>query len=89
MRQVDNECVGCTGMGLPCMHCGKKHISHYTCDGHGCDADTIDGVTKLYEDGDKHYCLKCLIENYKNDFIEYMTTLYGEEWATECFEVVT
>lgn len=87
MQRVDNECVGCTSMGLPCMHCGRKHVSHYVCDGLNCEEDTISG-TKLYEDGDKHYCLKCLIENYKNDFIEYMTEEHGDEWAAECFEVV-
>ena len=85
MRRVDNYCVGCP---QGCINCGRKHVSHYVCDGYKCDADTIDGETILYADGDKHYCLKCLIENNKADFVEYMTYMYGEEWASENFAEV-
>lgn len=84
MQKVENECVGCEY----CINCGRKHVSHYVCDGENCDADTIDGETKLYEDGDRQYCLRCLIEIYKDDFMEYMIEEHGEEWANECFAVV-
>ena len=85
MRRTDDYCVNCP---QGCIHCGRKHVSHYVCDGHNCDADTIDGETKLYEDGDRHYCLKCLIKKYKNDFLEAMIEDHGEEWAAECFAEV-
>lgn len=84
MQKVENECVGCEY----CINCGRKHVSHYVCDGHNCEADTIDGETKLYEDGDRHYCLRCLIEIYKDDFMDEMIAEHGEEWALMNFEEV-
>lgn len=84
MQRVDDYCVDCA---IGCINCGRKHVSHYVCDGHNCDADTLDGETKMYEDGSKHYCLKCLIAKNLEEFIEDM----NEEclnWAQDNYETV-
>jgi len=86
MRRTDDYCVGCP---QGCIHCGRKHVTHYVCDGENCDADTIDGVTKLYEDEGKQYCLMCIIKNNLNEFIGDMITDHGYKWVTDNFCEVT
>ena len=82
-RLIDNFCVECD----VCRHCGRdKDVIHYECD--SCDADNIDGETKIYSDGAYHYCLTCLLRKHMLDFATDMVEEYGEEWADENYEVV-
>lgn len=85
MRKVDNFCVGCP---QGCIYCGRKHVVHYICDSEDCDADTIDGETKLYEYMGKQYCRSCIIDKCLTDFIRDMEREHGAEWVTENFEEV-
>lgn len=86
MKRVENNCVGCTGMGLPCVHCGRDHdYVYYECD--SCDKTTLNEDI-LYEDDGKHYCLECLIKKNMNDFVRYAMEEVGAEWADANFEEV-
>ena len=84
MQRVDDYCVDCA---IGCINCGRKHVSHYVCDGKGCDADTLDGETVLYEDNGKHYCLKCLIEKNLEVFVGDMEQ-ECVDWARDNYSEV-
>ena len=84
MQRVDDYCVNCS---MGCIHCGRKHVHHFTCDGRGCDADTLDGETVLYEDSGLHYCLRCLIERNLAVFIADMKE-ECENWARDNYNEV-
>ena len=56
-----DECVGCSGMGLPCLgsSCPNRNAIHYKCDGCG------DEDVPLYEyDDGSQLCEGCIISNY-------------------------
>lgn len=61
MRVIENECVGCTSMGLPCIGpgCPNRHVVRYYCD--NCDCE-LDGYEEPEEYDGHHYCEDCLIE---------------------------
>lgn len=43
MREVTNECVGCTSIGLPCMgsSCRNRNVVRYYCDECEEEVDTL------------------------------------------------
>ena len=56
MIKFENDCNGCTDIGLPCRKCGLEKSPHYYCDECGDE-------TKLYyfDDG-KELCADCLLK---------------------------
>lgn len=63
MRIIDNECVNCTSMGLPCMgsSCQNRNITRYYCD--NCNEEFE--AENLYKYKNKELCAKCILENYE------------------------
>jgi len=84
MEAIDDFCVDCP---QGCINCGRKYVHHFVCDGKNCDADTLDGETRMYEDGSKHYCLKCLIIKHIDEFVD---DLEEEclDWAWDNYDIV-
>ena len=73
-KYIDDDCVGCER----CINCGRGEYIYYECD--ACDKSTLNGDT-LYKDGDKHYCLGCLVRQNLNDFLRYAIPEVGKDWA--------
>lgn len=67
MKDITNECVGCTSMGLYCMgsSCPNRSVERFYCDKCGSEE-------KLYIYGDSELCESCLLENFK--------IVEGSEW---------
>ena len=61
MKTIENECVGCTSMGLPCMgsSCPNRNVVRCYCD--ECGEET----TLYYYDDDKELCADCLLEKFE------------------------
>lgn len=57
MKTLENECVGCTGIGLPCIGlvCTNRNVPHFYCDECGEE-------TNLYKFDGEELCIGC-IEN--------------------------
>ena len=55
MRQVEDECVGCTAMGLHCIgsSCPNRNVVRYYCDECG-EEDT------LYDFDNQELCIECI-----------------------------
>ena len=58
MKRVENECVGCTYIGLSCMgnSCPNRNVVHYYCDKCG------EAIEVLYYFEDEELCISCIIE---------------------------
>lgn len=52
----ENECVGCTGLGLRCLgpSCKNRNIPHFYCDACGEE-------TELYYYDGGEYCADCIL----------------------------
>ena len=61
LRPVD-ECVGCSGMGMPCMgsRCPNRNVPHWFCD--KCD-DEFEPEA-LYDYNDEMLCAECLLNQF-------------------------
>ena len=59
MKKIENDCVGCTDIGLPCLGngCHNKNVPHYYCDRCGCE-DT------LYYYDSEELCQECLLNEF-------------------------
>lgn len=57
MKRIENDCVGCTDLGMHCMGsaCPKREAVHYYCDECGSEEE-------LYVFEDKELCLDCILE---------------------------
>lgn len=57
MKEITNECVDCTSVGLHCLgrSCPNRNVVHYYCDECGYEG-------KLYHYGDRELCEDCLLE---------------------------
>jgi hypothetical protein len=67
MRKIDDNCVGCTSMGLPCMApaCGNSSREMIFCDNHPEEyADYIVDGEELCEE-----CAKELLKEVFNDLL--------------------
>lgn len=55
MKQLENECVGCTSIGLHCIGsgCPKRNVPHWYCDECGDEE-------QLYHYEDKELCINCI-----------------------------
>lgn len=49
MTRIENDCNGCTDIGLPCRNCGRDRTPHHYCDRCG-DADNIQSSQKFILD---------------------------------------
>ena len=60
MRKIEDECVGCKSMGLPCLgnSCPNKNVIHYYCDHCGYEE-------KLYHYDDEEICEGCLLKHFE------------------------
>ena len=61
MTKIENDCVGCTDIGLPCKNCGRGRTPHHYCDRCGDE-------TRLYRFDDSELCTECLLECF--DIVE-------------------
>ena len=57
MKKIENECVGCTDLGLHCLggSCPNRNVVRFYCD--KCDKEK-----KLYHFDDKELCVDCLLD---------------------------
>lgn len=57
MKKTENECVGCTSVGLHCLGsgCPNRSVTRYYCDECGCEE-------KLYYFDGRELCVDCLLE---------------------------
>lgn len=55
MKKTENECVGCTSMGLPCRgnSCPNKAVTRFYCDECG-------GEEELYYYDEQELCIECV-----------------------------
>ena len=60
MQRIEDECVGCTTIGLYCMGsgCPNRNVIRYYCDNCGCE-------NKLYYYDDEELCEECLLEKFE------------------------
>ena len=58
MKRIENECVGCTSLGMHCQgsSCPNRNVVRFYCDKCGKETD-------LYYFDDKELCIDCIIEN--------------------------
>lgn len=58
MKRTENECVGCTELGIPCMgsSCPNRHVTRWYCDMCGDESDV------LYDYDDKELCEYCVLK---------------------------
>lgn len=60
MRKVEDECVGCTNIGLYCIgsSCPNRNVPHYYCDRCG-------NEDKLYCYDGEELCEECLLKEFE------------------------
>jgi hypothetical protein len=66
MIKYENECVGCTTIGLHCIgpSCRNRNVPHFYC-------DRCKNEAKLFHyDGDE-LCAKCIIKDISTETDEY------------------
>ena len=59
MKKLENECVGCTDLGLHCLgaSCRNRNVPHFYCDECGEE-------TKLYKYDGEELCEDCLLDRF-------------------------
>lgn len=74
MREIVDNCVGCTSMGLYCMGVGCPNRAHevYTCD--KCHTET-----ELYYYEGKELCMECIMEMVQEE-LEKNLDKVEESW---------
>lgn len=60
MQRIEDECVGCTDMGLRCMgsNCPNRDVVKYYCDYCGSEE-------KLYHYDNLEICEECLLKQFE------------------------
>ena len=60
MKKTENECTGCTDMGLYCLgdSCPNKNVVRFYCD--RCQEETI-----LYDYYGEELCQECLLREFE------------------------
>lgn len=60
MKKIEDECVGCADLGLPCLGlgCPNRNVVRFYCDRCGCE-------DKLYHYNGEELCEECLLENFE------------------------
>lgn len=91
MRRVEDDCVGCRDIGLPCMgsSCPNRLAEHYYCDDCGGEADILYDV-----DGDE-ICGDCLPDRFAQKYLicrkcgcetDVLYDVFGDEICADCLE---
>lgn len=59
MQRIEDECVGCTSIGLYCLgnSCPNRNVIRYYCDRCGCEE-------KLYYYNGLELCQECLLTEF-------------------------
>ena len=60
MKRVENECVGCKSLGLPCLgdSCPNRNVVRFYCD--RCEAEAM-----LYYYYGEEICEECLLKEFE------------------------
>lgn len=60
MQRIENECVGCTDVGLYCLGsgCPNRNVVHYYC-------DYCNNEEKLYHYDNDEICEECLLKQFE------------------------
>ena len=60
MKKIEDECVGCTSVGLPCLGigCPNRNVVRFYCDECG-------NEEKLYCYDGEELCKDCLLEKFE------------------------
>lgn len=89
MIEHESHCVGCPGMGLPCIGASCPNhdpVAVVSCDQCGSDNTTI------YQDDAAQLCARCLAIKHKADFIadyfDFLVNDYSGYFAADHFEPV-
>lgn len=63
MREVTNECVGCTSLGLHCIgsSCPNRNVVHYFCDICGEELEP----DELYKAYGRELCAECILKDFE------------------------
>lgn len=66
MKRYENECVGCSSVGLYCMGsaCPNRHVLRFYCDDCGEEID-IDSENLYEYSDDIELCEECLLKRFK------------------------
>ena len=74
MVKTENECLGCTSLGLPCIgrSCRNLRVPHYYCDKCGEEKG-------LFHFDGEELCAECIVELVNND--EYSEDDVYEDYA--------
>ena len=61
MIKYENQCIGCTSMGLPCMGstCPNRKVPYYYCD--KCDEE----LDEIFEVDGEELCEECLKDMFR------------------------
>lgn len=64
-KTYEDECVGCSTMGLACLgsSCPYRNVPHYFCD--DCEDEFEPEALYYDEDTDKELCATCTLKKYK------------------------
>lgn len=64
MMCIENECVGCSSLGLPCLGsgCPNRNVVRFYCDNCGTEIDPGFLRDEPEEYDGQHYCEDCLVE---------------------------
>ena len=67
MVKIENHCVGCTDLGMPCIgsSCKNRNVEVYYCD--KCDPKCDYPLEEVYEVDGKELCEDCLKEMFRKD----------------------
>ena len=60
MKRIEDECVGCKGLGLPCLgdSCPNRNVVRFYCDRCGKEE-------KLYHYYGEEICEECLLKEFE------------------------
>lgn len=60
MKRIENECVGCKSLGLPCFgdSCPNRNVTRFYCDRCGEEA-------KLYYCYGEEICEECVLDQFE------------------------
>ena len=61
MKRIEDECVGCSSIGIPCfgISCPNKNVVRYYCD------RCKDEEYPLYHYDGEEICAKCLLSEFE------------------------
>ena len=63
MKRIENECVGCTSIGLHCIgsSCPNLNVPHWYCDNPECGCE----LDEIYDVDGEELCEECLKDRFR------------------------